>query len=231
MEYRIINDVNAARRHIKNDRYDSLWHSKNEKTTRESDQMLNFTFGLKAEQHSQENLQRCLEVAREYKQDLVVIKDNQIQIGSNTPSGRHRSVAKRLFSESWIEEHNKWLDSTNRIQPRFENSRHGEYMEFYTYRHCLFLTEHQGIYDVATGRRLTNRREIIERMWNMGFAAVRGRPLSLAKMRWTGEREELEEITELADRYWNRRSQSDAAKKLVSVYRSINRYAAWPGAW
>lgn len=230
MEYRTINDVNAARRHIKNDRYGSPWH-RDKNTTRESDQMLNFTFGPMAEQHSQDNLQRCLETAREYEQDIIVVKDNQIQISSDRVSGQHRLIAKKLFSDAWLNEHNQWLDSTNYIAPRVENSRHGEYMEFYTYRHCLFLTEHQGIYDVTTGQRLTNRRNIIERMWKMGFAAVRGRPLSLAKIRWTGEREELEEVTELANRYWDRRRQSDTAKKLVSVYRSINRYAAWPGSW
>jgi hypothetical protein len=35
----------------------------------------------------------------------------------------------------------------------------------------------------------------------------------------------------LAERHWNRRNTSDVAKKLVSAWRSINRYAAWPGSW
>jgi hypothetical protein len=103
--------------------------------------------------------------------------------------------------------------------------------EFYTYRASLCLREHQGVYDVATGRRLTNRREIIERMWRLGFAAQRGRPLSIARTRWTGNREELTEVADLAERHWNRRNTSDVAKKLVSAWRSINRYAAWPGSW
>ena len=93
------------------------------------------------------------------------------------------------------------------------------------------MQEHQGIYDVATGRRLTNRREIIERMWALGFAAQRGRPLLIARVRWTGNRQELEHVTQLAQQYWDRRHQSDMAKKMVSAFRSINRYAAWPGAW
>jgi hypothetical protein len=112
-----------------------------------------------------------------------------------------------------------------------EATDRGSMTGFYSYRACLCLKEHEGVYDVQSGRRLTNRRDIIERMWALGFAANRGRPLAFAKLRWTGSREELELITELADRYWNRRYESEAAKKMVSAYTSINRYAAWPGAW
>jgi hypothetical protein len=68
-------------------------------------------------------------------------------------------------------------------------------------------------------------------MWALGFAAHRGRPLSIAKIRWTGSRQELELATQLAEQHWDRRRTSDVARKLCSVFTSINRYAAWPGAW
>jgi hypothetical protein len=78
---------------------------------------------------------------------------------------------------------------------------------------------------------MTRREDIIRAFWSLGFATWRGRPYSIARLRWSGEREELEELTSLAGRYWRNRSRSDVAKKIVSAHRSINRYAAWPGAW
>jgi hypothetical protein len=87
------------------------------------------------------------------------------------------------------------------------------------------------VYDVTTGQRMTRRETIIRAFWDLGFATWRGRPYSVARLRWSGERAELEELTALAGRYWPNQYRSDVAKKIVSAHRSINRYAAWPGAW
>ena len=170
-----------------------------------------------------------LTTARHCQQDLVVFKPEQVQI-AGTGDGSH-AAADRLFPASWLREYEQWIDTTYPIGYRVDSSEQGSFSEFYTYRPALCLRKHQGVYDVASGRRLTNRREIIERMWRLGFAAQRGRPLSMARTKWTGNREELQEIADLADRHWNRRNTSEAAKKLVSVWRSINRYSAWPGSW
>ena len=59
----------------------------------------------------------------------------------------------------------------------------------------------------------------------------RGRPPTVATIRWSGTREELEELTQLAERHGSRYNRSDVAKKIWSAYNSISRYAAWPGTW
>jgi hypothetical protein len=230
MEYRVINEVNDARGRIKHNRYNSVWKG-NDRNTLDSDQLIEFTFGSQAERDSRSNFDLVLSVARQYGQSLVVFKPSQIQVAGASDQESNKAVAEALFPQAWLREYEKWVDTTYPMGPRSDQSQQGRVCEFYTYRHSLCLREHQGVYDVATGRRLTNRREIIQRMWDLGFAAHRGRPLSIARIKWTGNREELTELADLADRHWNRRNTSDAAKKLVSAWRSIARYAAWPGSW
>jgi len=230
LAYQTICNVNRAQDRMRRDSYNSRFYN-TAGESRGSDEMTVFTFGKQAKDDSEHNLQRCLTVAREYEQDLVIIAENRIQVAGGTGSGRHELAARALFPTAWLDEYNDWLEGSSPVCARLHDSRHGEFLDFYSWRRSLCVKEHQGVYDVATGKRLTNRRNIIERMWAMGFAAHRGRPLTIAKPQWCGEREELEEITELAERFWPRRGKSEVAKKIVSTYTSINRYCAWPGAW
>ena len=230
LRYQTICEANKTQERLRRNRYGgNFWRE--ETHNREADTLAAFTLKPEAQQHSQHNFDLVLATARHYRQDLVVIKPEQIQVAGTGDGSVNRDIAKELFPESWLREYEQWLDTTYPLAPRVDHSGQGAFTEFYTYRPALCLREHQGVYDVATGRRLTNRRDIIERMWRLGFAAQRGRPLSVARTKWTGNREELQEIADLADRHWNRRNTSEAAKKLVSVWRSINRYSAWPGSW
>jgi hypothetical protein len=227
--YERIYEINRVRRRLKQDRYGGYFGTTDH--TRDGDRLQEFTLGPAAVAQSQANLDTCLAIAREYEQDLVVIKPYVIQIAGSTGSGRSELVAGRLWPRQWLVEHSRWLDGSGPTAPSLDATEQGEVAAFYSYRACLCLNEHQGVYEASTGRRLTNRRDTIQRIWDLGFAAVRGRPLAIARTRWTGTRAELETITQLADRYWTRKHSSEAAKKMVSAYTSINRYAAWPGAW
>lgn len=227
LEYRSIYDINRIRRRIKRGRYG--YHG--DSHTLDGDRLHEFTLAPEAQAHSQANLDRCLVLAREYDQALVIIKPYVIQVAGGAGSGHHTQVAKRLFPDPWLKQHSDWLDSASPVYPSLDATDSGAVAAFYSYRSCLCLDEHQGVYEASTGRRLTNRRDIIQRMWALGFAANRGRPLSIARIRWTGTRQELELITQMADRHWARKHSTEAARKIVTVYTSINRYAAWPGAW
>jgi len=232
LHFQTIYTVNQGRSRLKGNRYDSPWHRhRDDGASRDGDEMSVFTFSKQAQAESQCNLDHCLTVARDHAMSLLVITPNRIQVGGDGDGPKAHNTADVLFTKSWLREHNDWLESTSDVTPKIEESQHGQFVDFYTYRRSVCVQEHQGVYDVVTGQRIKPRREIIERMWALGFAAYRGRPLTMARPRWAGEREELEEITALADRYWTRRSRSDAAKKLVSTFTSINRYCAWPGAW
>lgn len=226
LNYELIAQINKARRRIKRQLY--RWQNEH---TQDSDRMLLFTWETPAIAQSQDNLDLCLAQARAHDQDLLVIKPYILQVAGRGNLGRSEQVKADLFPQTWLAKHNAWLDSSSGIWPVLDSNSRGEMVGFYSYRACLCLDEHQGVYDVATGQRLTNRRATIERMWDMGFAATRGRPLSMAKPRWTGSREDLEHVTQLADQYWQRQNSSEMARKMCSAYRSINRYAAWPGAW
>jgi hypothetical protein len=228
IEYRVITEANNICRRLQRDSYHRFHGMDN--YNRESDRLALFTLEPQARRESAANIDLVLSVARAYGQKLVVVKTNLLQIVGQADD-RVEQMARVLFSEQWLADHQTWLDSSNPVKPRFETTGQGTVCEFYTWRPGMVLPKQQGVYDVESRQRLTRRRDIIERMWALGFAASRGRPLSIARQRWTGSREELDLITQLAEQHWDRRNTSDAAKKMVSAFRSINRYAAWPGAW
>jgi hypothetical protein len=229
LKYLAIYEVNQTKERLKHSVYNRPWGDSTH--NRDADTLSVFTLGPEAQRDSQSNHDWVMTTAREHDLDLVVFKPCQIQVAGLGDGSLCKDMARTLFPDPWLREYDQWLDTTHSTGTKLDHSEQGAVCEFYTYRPAMCLREHQGVYDVATGRRLTNRREIIERMWRLGFAAQRGRPLSIARTKWTGNREELAEISDLADRHWNRRNTSEAAKKLVSVWRSINRYAAWPGSW
>jgi len=224
----VIAEANAVSERLRRDHYNRAWGGSMDHT-RDGDRLTLFTLESQAQQDSLENLQKVISVARAYGQDLVVAKTNLIQVAG--PGQRSQEVADLIAPHEWRLDYQQWLDSNNHTAPKFDASELGELCELRTWRPALIMREHQGVYDVATGKRLTARREIIERMWALGFAAQRGRPLAISKILWTGTKEELTHLTTLTEQYWDRRHLSDMAKKIVSAFRSINRYAAWPGAW
>jgi hypothetical protein len=230
LKYKTIYEVNAAGRRLARDRYGTRhWYGESEKNC-ETDRLTLFTFGEQAREDSENNLGHCLRVARQYDASLLVFKPQQIQIGGGRVFDPELAGTE-LFPVRWCKQYEDWVDTTIPQRPTTQSSEYGSSMEFWIYRNCFALPHHQGVYDVTTGKRLTNRREIIERIWDLGFATQRGRPPGIARIRWTGSRDELIEITELADRHWDRCRTSEAARKMVTPFRSINRYAAWPGSW
>jgi hypothetical protein len=229
LRYEHIHEVSNARRRLGDSRRDRYaWRQ--DGRTRDNDQLALFTFETPALADSAHNLDFLLAQARGHDQRYVILTDTKIQI-----AGEHDTehVANAIAPRAWLRDFAEWQETANYYDsaPTVEDTRHGSVVTLHSWRHCFCLKEHQGVYDVTTGRRMTRREDIIRAFWSLGFATRRGRPYSIAKLRWSGEREELEELTALAGRYWYNRNLSDVAKKIVSAHRSINRYAAWPGSW
>jgi hypothetical protein len=229
LKYETIYEVSGARRRLGPRRRDPYaWRQ--DGRNRDADQLTLFTFETPALADSAHNLDFLLAQARGHDQRYVVLTDTKIQI-----AGEHDAehVANAIAPRAWQRDFAGWMDANHSgyNTPTVEDTRHGSAVTLQTWRHCFCLKEHQGVYDVTTGQRMTRREDIIRAFWSLGFATRRGRPYSIARLRWSGEREELEELTALANRYWNSQYRSDVAKKIVSAHRSINRYAAWPGAW
>ena len=229
LKYQHIHEVSNARRRLGDSRRDRYaWRQ--DGRTRDNDQLALFTFETPALADSAHNLDFLMAQARGYNQRYVVLTDTKIQI-----AGEHDAehVANAIAPREWQQDFADWLDANHRGHgaPALEDTRHGSVVTLQSWRHCFCLKEHQGVYDVTTGQRMTRREDIIRAFWSLGFATWRGRPYSIAKLRWSGEREELEELTALASRYWSSQNRTDVAKKITSAHRSINRYAAWPGSW
>lgn len=223
LHYQTIYQIRDARYRLKKDyyTYGRTTH------TKDADTMLVFTHGSIADQQAKENLNFLLDAGRKFNAELLVLHEGKIQF-----AGRNMSpeIQSWVLPADWCHEWQEWSDSRS-IDARFDDSGLGESFTIRFWRRCFADNKTQGVYDVASGTRLTNRKETIRKFWALGFAAWRGRPLAVAEIRHTGTRNDLLEISELANKYWSRRFQSDVAKKIVSTYRSINRYAAWPGAW
>jgi len=195
--------------------------------TRDSDTLLMFTIGAKAEEDATNNLDFLLSLGQKHRASHLVLHENRVQYLADHASNE---LEQELLPPAWVEKYLEWVESKNLFFD-VQDSGQGFCHSFRPWRRAFATRKTHGIYDLSTGRRLTNRQNIIERIWDHGFAAWRGRPLSVANVKWSGTREDLEDLTHIADRYWNRRHKSDMAKKMCSAYTAINRYAAWPGAW
>jgi len=225
LQYRTLHQYSAAQDKLKH----NPWGRADEDADK-SNRMLVWTVGPEATKESQHNFDHCMDLARWGGADYVVIHKNRLQfLGKNLSDKLTTTVKDKAWTQSYLD----WLDEYNYGKPNVYNEYSGlaHCLDFSIYRRCLALKEHTGIWQVASGQRLTNRQRIIETLWEHGFATWRGRPYSVAKIRWTGNRDDLIEATKLFDKYCGRTHGSNVAKKLVAVFTSVNRYAAWPGAW
>lgn len=222
LQFERIHQVSQAQ-----DRLRSNYYRHSSQHNRDSDALVVFTLAQEAEKDAQRNLEFCLDIGRKYRAEYLVLHDNKIQF-----AGRRieEGIMDALAPGPWRQDYMTWSDSRS-IDVSSDSSGQGECYSMRHWRRAFAMSHTRGIYEIGTGGRLKNRHDIIERFWALGYASWRGRPLSVASIRWSGTRDELETVTDLADRYWSRRHVSDAAKKMVSAYTSLNRYAAWPGAW
>lgn len=200
---------------------------RNETYTREHDRMVMFTTESRAQEESAMNLEHFKVLAREYNMRYLIVNRVKIQfLGTDHLELLRQSIRRDAWYEQYKKEHDREPDISTDV------TEIGGVLHLRAYNHGLMLKEQYGVYDLEKNRRIKNREEIIRSFWEYGFATWRGRPPSVAQLRWSGPREHLEDLTRLADRYWKYdNGRNEVARKIVSAYRSINRYAAWPGAW
>ena len=202
------------------------WH--NDHHTKDSDRLVMFTTEIQAQEESTCNLERLKIMGRAYNQRYLVINRQKFQfLGSDHLEPIRHAISRDPWYERYAKEHNdRAPDMITDV------SGQGGVLHVRAYNHALVLKSHYGVYDLESGQRIRNRKDIIQRFWEYGFATWRGRPPTVASLRWSGPRPHLEHLAQLANQYFYvDSSKSEVARKLVSVYSSINRYAAWPGAW
>jgi hypothetical protein len=202
---------------------------------RESDRLLAFTTERDARLESVANREFVMNQARALGATIVVFKPEIVQlVGMNDKVTHRQAFGYGTFDE--LELYSQERDKGQWWLPKESDMQVSDFglhtISLRTYGPGTWATpEDQGFYDVATGEKITNRREQIERLWALGFASRRGRPVHVAQERWSGSRQELEMLTDMAERVWNRQHLSEMARKMVAAYRGISRYVAWPGNW
>ncbi len=224
IQYQNVKVYSDARERHRNDRYQ--WRSDGH--TRESDRMVMFTTESHAQEESVLNLEHFKVLGRAHNMRYLVVNRTKLQfVGHNHLELIQRAVSRDAWCEDYKKEHSDRLPDMN-----IDVTDRGGVLHIRAYNHGLLLKEHYGVYDLQEDQRIKNREAIIERFWEYGFATWRGRPPTVSQLRWSGPRDHLEHLTTLADHYWRHdNGRNEVAKKICSAYRSINRYAAWPGAW
>jgi hypothetical protein len=223
--YQEIVAYNQARRRLSNSNY--AWLQIDH--TRESDKLLAFTAEKHARIESQHNFNWLIQQARELGASVLVFTPNIVQLLGRKLNDR---VLDTVWCQQWQKDYQDFLNREYRTHTIMrQDTDLGSVAVFRDYNLTMTMPEYQGVYDVGTEQRMTNRRHTIEVFWQYGFTARRGRPLNVGDLNWSGQRNEIEEMCELADRYWDRTRNSEVARKFCSAYTSINRYHAWPGHW
>lgn len=223
IRYEDIYAFNQAHRCLRNRR---RWWGDTEQD-RSQAQLTLFTVTKTAPADSQHNLEHLLARARKHDVDILVFCGSKIQMLGTAA----RQAMKDSFNDKWIAQFDQWMDITHGVEISQDAGEVGECATLHVWRQCFTDPDHAGVYEVKTGRRMTSRRGIIERFWHWGFPALRGRPLTVGRPRWSGNKEELIELADLYYQHHERRYASEMAKKICSAYTSISRGYAWPGNW
>ena len=200
---------------------------------RRTDTLTEFTFRTHALLDSSANLENLLELGRTAGVSLLVFKPRTVQFVA--PADAVTAAWHTVFSESQLHEWEQTLATrgNNVYYSTFatwcDNTNAGSASSVTHYLAPFAVKEHAGVYDCDTGDRITDRRAVIQRVWDLGFACKRGRPLTVARTAWSGSREDLVRAEEIYDEF--RDNHSDPARKLRAVYNTAARHYAWPGTW
>ena len=196
-----------------------------------------FTLEKRAKDQSRENLKQIFECASQLRIPVVIVKQQVLQFAG------HSSYisSTNILDEEAIDQLKDGDDSARRWSggPRWreERSSYGIHLldlsGYFTAswalnNECGYYTFDHRVNEYI---KITNRHQQIQQLWDFGWPARRGRPVSIGYERHSGSRDELDDLTKFAKSLETRRTSSEVAKRAVANYRSINREYAWPGSW
>jgi len=234
LEFENLAEWGKLHRKIKNQRHQWFW-TKPSKDEVESWRLQMFTVDKKAQEESEQNLGKILDVASQAEAPYVVLKPDMLQFVGTENSLAHTVLA----SEEWMDQYRQFCEKNSHFyfsKPFWTHAESDQGLHTFTlYAYgldALFARSPQtGFYDTKAGKKITDRKQQITTLWDLGWAARRGRPVSVGNERHSGSTSEIQLITKLASDMWHRRGQSDVADRIISTYTSTNRYYAWPGSW
>jgi hypothetical protein len=231
LEIRNIHAYNEASERLRRRYYN--WITGDGAEARRTDTLAEFTFRTHALLDSSANLENLLELGRTAGVSLLVFKPKTVQFVA--ASDAVTAAWYTVFSKSQLQEWEQTLasGSNNSYYSKFatwrDNTDQGSASLVTHYQAPFAVKEHAGVYDCATGDKIKDRRAVIQRVWDLGFACKRGRPLTVARTAWSGTRDDLVRAEEIYREF--RSKSTEPARKLCSVYTSAARHYAWPGTW
>ena len=194
-----------------------------------------FTLGDYPEQDSAENLIELFETAERFDHRYLVVKDTFVQF-----IGGYKIPDHKFFTQT-LRDHIKQTlvlryDTANfnlELQLSDNNSICNTFRPSYYMNVCM--PTHQGVYDVTSRKKITNRQEIIKTFWKFGFIARRGRPLSVAKDTLGATASEIEKLIDdynlVTKSIGLDKKMTEYRRRTITTFNTISGYCAWPGTW
>ena len=190
----------------------------NQSHSRDADRMVVFTIGAKADADAASNLAYLLDLGRRHNCAYLMLDAHKVQFLAKQIQN---NIEQEMVPSAWRKEYLAWCGKEYRLGLEFciEDSGQGVLHYFLPVRRVFATKNTRGFYDIASGIKLTNRRKIIECIWEYGFTTRRGRPVSVGSIELSGStRQELEALRSKEPPYnWPRKA--------------LSRYYTWPGAW
>ena len=232
LEFQNLAEWGKLHRKLKNNR--SFYWSKPTEDEIASWRLQMFTVDKDAKAESVRNLAVLKDTAKDIGAPVLIVKGDNVQLVGTD----HAVSTNDLVDQEWDDELGEYFDRKNmyRIKPFWTHHEsdcdtHTFSLHGYGLDAIWARAPQTGFYLVDEDRKVTDRREQIQTLWNLGYVARRGRPVCVGYERHSGNREEVAMITRQANTMWHRRGHSEVADKICSIYTSINRYHAWPGSW
>lgn len=212
--------------------YITGWNHDSDDERRDADKLTLFATDLISKRESQHNLAYLLDAAKKTGAVSVIVKPKIIQLSGYVNAVDLDDIVGAAWRDRWWQ---WWSDVNSSYSvPTWQQHEWPDcyVIELVTYGPGYFCRSPEvGVYRVDDGQKITNRHQQIELLWSQGLPSRRGRPIHIASRRWSGSRQELTLLTQLAHQHQSTVRQSEVSAKIVSAYRAINRYVAWPGAW
>ena len=232
LEFKNLAEWGKLSRKLKNNR--SFYWSKPTEDEVAGWRLQMFTVDKDAKEESRTNLERLKEKAKDVGAPVLIVKGDNVQLVGTD----YAVSAAELMDQDWFDEISEFFDRKNMYYSKPFWTHHESDSGTHTFSLHGYGTDaiwarapQTGFYLVDEDRKVTDRREQIQSLWDLGYVARRGRPVSVGWERHSGSPEEIAMITRQANQMWHRRGHSEVADKLCSIYTSINRYYAWPGSW
>jgi len=193
-------------------------------------QLQQFTAQKTAMEHSIANKKEILWRAEALFIPTVLLTPSTIQF-----LGNNDVVTDQIMTNEQLKTFDTSENHYSRSTWRSEVSDQGnECLELnLNYENYAVLPSEQGFFHYVDGKfkRIKNRHEQIEMLWDYGFPSKRGRPIKVGRVGHSGSKTE---ITGLVDWLYKLRMLNHGSEiqyKTQQIYNTLNRHYAWPEHW